>query len=200
MAARRALIRAKNREINSRARLFPPRRRRQKHSSAPLFSPFNSAVRSLEQPPAPSRTSPHCSRTTRLAVLFAIQCAESACLFVQRRVAYGVQLQLQSEMSVVQHAFSHAPAALRIFRFAADTAPRVLELAHVSAFLRECAVEFGSADAALPGALRCEHTAGATSSCARSPRATRRAARGWVRRSWRAAAARRCPRRRWRPT
>jgi hypothetical protein len=57
------------------------------------------------------------------------------------------------------HAFSHAPAALRIFRFAADTAPRVLELAHVSAFLRECAVEFGSADAALPGALRCEYAA-----------------------------------------
>ncbi len=60
-----------------------------------------------------------------------------------------------------QHAFSHAPAALRIFRFAADTAPRVLELAHVSAFLRECAVEFGSADAALPGALRCVYAADA---------------------------------------
>ncbi len=59
-----------------------------------------------------------------------------------------------------QHAFSHAPAALRIFRFAADSAPRVLELAHVSAFLRECAVEFGSADAALPGALRSEHAGG----------------------------------------
>ncbi len=58
-----------------------------------------------------------------------------------------------------QHAFSHAPAALRIFRFAADTAPCVLELAHVSAFLRECAVEFGSADATLPGALRNEHAA-----------------------------------------
>jgi hypothetical protein len=57
------------------------------------------------------------------------------------------------------HAFSHAPAALRIFRFAADSAPRVLELAHVSAFLRECAVEFGSADAALPGAMRNEHAA-----------------------------------------
>ncbi len=57
------------------------------------------------------------------------------------------------------HAFNHAPAALRIFRFAADSAPRVLELAHISAFLRECAVEFGSADAALPGALRCEYTA-----------------------------------------
>jgi hypothetical protein len=56
-----------------------------------------------------------------------------------------------------RHAFSHAPAVLRIFRFAADTAPRVLELAHVSAFLRECAVEFGSADATLPGALRCEY-------------------------------------------
>jgi hypothetical protein len=54
------------------------------------------------------------------------------------------------------HAFTHAPSALRIFRFAADSAPRVLELAHVSAFLRECAIEFGSADAALPGALRCE--------------------------------------------
>jgi hypothetical protein len=52
-----------------------------------------------------------------------------------------------------QHAFNHAPAALRIFRFAADSVPRVLELAHVSAFLRECAVEFGSADAALPAAM-----------------------------------------------
>ncbi len=58
-----------------------------------------------------------------------------------------------------RHAFSHAPAALRIFRFAADTAPRVLELAHVSKFLRECAVEFGSADAALPGAMRNEYAA-----------------------------------------
>ncbi len=58
------------------------------------------------------------------------------------------------------HAFNHAPAALRIFRFAADTAPRVLELAHVSAFLRECAVDFGSADATLPGALRCEYASG----------------------------------------
>jgi hypothetical protein len=58
-----------------------------------------------------------------------------------------------------QHAFSHAPAALRIFRFAADSAPRVLELAHVSAFLRECAVEFGSADATLPGSMRNEYAA-----------------------------------------
>jgi hypothetical protein len=64
-----------------------------------------------------------------------------------------------SDVLPPRHAFSHAPAALRIFRFAADSAPRVLELAHASAFLRECAVEFGSADAALPGALRCEHTA-----------------------------------------
>jgi hypothetical protein len=55
-----------------------------------------------------------------------------------------------------RHAFNHAPAALRIFRFAADTAPLVQELAHVSKFLRECAVEFGSADATLPGALRNE--------------------------------------------
>ncbi len=58
-----------------------------------------------------------------------------------------------------RHAFHHAPAALRILRFAADSAPRVLELAHVSAFLRECAVEFGSADATLPGAIRCEDAA-----------------------------------------
>jgi hypothetical protein len=58
------------------------------------------------------------------------------------------------------HAFTHAPAALRIFRFAADTAPRVLELTRVSAFLRECAVEFGSADAALPGAMRNEYADG----------------------------------------
>jgi hypothetical protein len=59
----------------------------------------------------------------------------------------------------LRHAFSHAPAALRIFRFAADSAPRVLEIAHVSAFLRECAVEFGSADATLPGAVRNEYAA-----------------------------------------
>jgi hypothetical protein len=58
------------------------------------------------------------------------------------------------------HAFNHAPAALRIFRFAADSAPRVLEIAHVSAFLRECAIEFGSADAALRGALRSEYSSG----------------------------------------
>jgi hypothetical protein len=58
-----------------------------------------------------------------------------------------------------QHAFNHAPAALRIFRFAADSAPRVLELAHVSAFLRECAVEFGSGDATVPGAVRCDYAA-----------------------------------------
>jgi hypothetical protein len=57
------------------------------------------------------------------------------------------------------HAFTHAPAALRIFRFAADSAPRVLEITHVSKFLRECAVEFGSADAALPGALRGDYAA-----------------------------------------
>jgi hypothetical protein len=59
-----------------------------------------------------------------------------------------------------RHAFSHAPAALRIFRFAADSAQRVLEIAHVSAFLRECAVEFGSADAALPDAMRREYASG----------------------------------------
>jgi hypothetical protein len=59
-----------------------------------------------------------------------------------------------------RHAFNHAPAALRIFRFAADSAPRVLQIAHISAFLRECAVEFGSVDATLPGALRNEHAAG----------------------------------------
>jgi hypothetical protein len=64
-----------------------------------------------------------------------------------------------SPPQLLQHAFSHAPAALRIFRFAADTAPRVLELAHVSKFLRECAVEFGSADATLPGAMRNENAA-----------------------------------------
>ncbi len=55
------------------------------------------------------------------------------------------------------HAFNRAPAALRIFRFAAYSVPRVLELAHVSAFLRECAIEFGSADAALPVVLRVEY-------------------------------------------
>jgi hypothetical protein len=64
-----------------------------------------------------------------------------------------------SDVSPRRHAFTHAPAALRIFRFAADVAPRVLELAHVSAFLRECAVEFGSVDAALPAALRNEGAA-----------------------------------------
>jgi hypothetical protein len=65
-----------------------------------------------------------------------------------------------SDVVPSQHSFHHAPAALRIFRFAADSAPRVLELAHVSAFLRECAVEFGSADAALPGAMRNEYARG----------------------------------------
>jgi hypothetical protein len=64
-----------------------------------------------------------------------------------------------SDVVPPMHAFNHAPAALRIFRFAADSAPRVLEIAHVSAFLRECAVEFGSADAALPGAMRNEAAA-----------------------------------------
>jgi hypothetical protein len=64
-----------------------------------------------------------------------------------------------SDVISQMHAFSHAPAALRIFRFAADSAPRVLQLAHVSAFLRECALEFGSADAAVPGALRCDYAA-----------------------------------------
>ncbi len=58
------------------------------------------------------------------------------------------------------HAFNHAPAALRIFRFAADSASRVLEITHLTKFLRECAVEFGSADATLPGALRCDYTSG----------------------------------------
>jgi hypothetical protein len=56
------------------------------------------------------------------------------------------------------HAFNHAPAALRIFRFAADTVPRILELAHTTAFLRECATELGSADAALPAAMRNDHS------------------------------------------
>jgi hypothetical protein len=36
----------------------------------------------------------------------------------------------------------------------------VLQIAHVSALLRECAVEFGSADATLPGALRNEYASG----------------------------------------
>lgn len=58
------------------------------------------------------------------------------------------------------HAFNHAPAALRIFRFAADTVPRVLEIAHVTPFLRECATEFGSADTTLPDLLRREYVAG----------------------------------------
>ncbi len=59
-----------------------------------------------------------------------------------------------------RHAFNYVLAALRIFRFAADTAPRVLQLAHVSAFMRECAVEFGSVDATLPGAMRSEYASG----------------------------------------
>jgi hypothetical protein len=58
------------------------------------------------------------------------------------------------------HAFNHAPAAMRIFRFAADSLPRVLELAHVTPFLRECATEFGSADTTLPDVLRREYVAG----------------------------------------
>ncbi len=99
-----------------------------------------------------------------------------------------------------QHAFTHAPAALRIFRFAADSAPRVLELAHISTFLRECAVEFGSADAALPGALRCEYASG------RYFRLIAEAACNAARCPWlaeklvRAAVARWLPGLRWRPT
>jgi hypothetical protein len=76
---------------------------------------------------------------------------------VKRTAATATQRRAREEAPSSQHAFTHAPAALRIFRFAADTAPRVLELAHVSKFLRECAVDFGSADAALPGALRCDY-------------------------------------------
>jgi hypothetical protein len=75
----------------------------------------------------------------------------------QRRARDGIADEQRFE---AQHAFNHAPAALRIFRFAADSAPRVLEIAHVSAFLRECAVEFGSADATLPGAVRNAFAAG----------------------------------------
>ncbi len=63
-------------------------------------------------------------------------------------------------LSNQDHAFSRAPAALRIFRFAADTAPRVLEITRVNKFLRECAVDFGSADATLPGAMRSEYASG----------------------------------------
>jgi hypothetical protein len=58
------------------------------------------------------------------------------------------------------HAFNHAPAALRIFRFAVNTVPRILELAHTTAFLRECAIEFGSTDATLPVAMENDHAAG----------------------------------------
>jgi hypothetical protein len=60
---------------------------------------------------------------------------------------------MSDDLPTPQHACNHAPAALRIFRFAADSAPHLLELAHTSAFLRECAVEFGSADATLPSAM-----------------------------------------------
>jgi hypothetical protein len=80
--------------------------------------------------------------------------------FLDRQPRSQVKPFLMSEVSPQRHAFSHAPAALRIFRFAADSVPRVLEIAHVSAFLRECAVEFGSADATLPGAMRCEYASG----------------------------------------
>jgi hypothetical protein len=57
------------------------------------------------------------------------------------------------------HAFDHAPAALRILRFATDNVQRVLELAHTSTFLRECAIEFDGANATLPKALRNEYVA-----------------------------------------
>ncbi len=93
------------------------------------------------------------------------QVAEEVAGLAVQCVATNATTGPRSEMSDVlppqqqPHAFSHAPAALRIFRFAADSAPRVLELAHVSAFLRECAVEFGSADATLPGALRSAYAA-----------------------------------------
>jgi hypothetical protein len=57
------------------------------------------------------------------------------------------------------HAFNHAPAALRIFRFVADTVPRALEIAHVSKFLRECADDFDGIGAVLPIALQNEYAA-----------------------------------------
>jgi hypothetical protein len=86
--------------------------------------------------------------------------AAAPVLRVLLRQSTGGQLTVTQHALLPRHAFNRAPAALRIFRFAADTAPRVLELAHVSEMLRECAVEFGSADAALPGALRSEYASG----------------------------------------
>jgi hypothetical protein len=91
--------------------------------------------------------------SSRLALRFA---ADSTPVTATRTVAVPAprsRIYVASQQQH-QHAFSHAPAALRIFRFATDTAPRAVEIAHVSKFLRECAVEFGSVDATLPGALR----------------------------------------------
>lgn len=58
------------------------------------------------------------------------------------------------------HAFNHAPAAMRIFRFAVDTVPRTLEMAHVSKFFRECAIDFDGIGAVLPITLRNEYATG----------------------------------------
>jgi hypothetical protein len=55
--------------------------------------------------------------------------------------------------AVARHPLDETQIALRICRFAADTAERVLELAHVGDTLRTCAVEFGGAIATLPDAL-----------------------------------------------
>jgi hypothetical protein len=58
------------------------------------------------------------------------------------------------------HSFNHAPAAMRIFRFAVDTVPRTLEIAHVSKFFRECAIDFDGIGAVLPIALRNDYATG----------------------------------------
>lgn len=67
---------------------------------------------------------------------------------------------MDDKTPIKMHAFNHAPAALRIFRFAADSVPRILDLAHTSPFLRECAIEFGSTDATLHVAMENDHAAG----------------------------------------
>ncbi len=100
-------------------------------------------------------------RILKLRLDQAAAAVDSAVVALKQRCAELEAIVDGPENAVAQqHALDFSPAALRIFRFAADTAPRVLEIAHVSAFLRECAVEFGSADAALPGALRNDYASG----------------------------------------
>jgi hypothetical protein len=85
-----------------------------------------------------------------------------ACVDALQRQVAALRAALDGAENVValQHPLDIARVALRVCRYAADSVPRVLDLAHVNACLRECADEFGSADATLPGLLRCDYAVG----------------------------------------